>query len=75
MKKKSQLLDLLLVIFGFIVVAAGLILTFTGKVNTATGIVIMVIGAAVAVAALYFKNAKNSAYGGRFSHNYPDAHS
>lgn len=73
MQKKNNLLNGLLLALIFVVVAVMLYLSLTGKVEMSTGIVIMIVSVVAIAVVLYLLNAKNSAYGGRFKHNYPDA--
>lgn len=77
MEKKKNRLDsffnVLLLVLLFVVMALMMYLSLTGKINLETGAIIMM-GCAMAIALiLYLLNAKKSAYGGRFKHNYPDA--
>ena len=59
--------------FDFFVVAVMLYLTMSGKVEWKAGVLIIFICVLATSLALYLIGAKNSSYGGRFKHNYPDA--
>lgn len=73
MQKKNNLVNGLLLVLIFVVVAVMLYLTMTGKVDLKTGAFVIMICVLAITLALYLIGAKNSAYGGRFKHNYPDA--
>ncbi|WP_281714710.1 hypothetical protein [Allobaculum stercoricanis] len=73
MQKKNNLLNVLLLVLIFVVVAVMLYLTMSGRVELKTGVLIIFICVLATTLALYLIGAKNSAYGGRFKHNYPDA--
>lgn len=73
MLKKKTLLNILLLVFIFVVVAVMLYLTMSGKVELKAGVLIIFICVLATTLALYLLGAKDSSYGGRFKHNYPDA--
>lgn len=73
MQKKNNLLNVLLLVLIFVVVAVMLYLTMSGRVELKTVALIIFICVLATTLALYLIGAKNSSYGGRFKHNYPDA--
>lgn len=73
MLNKKTLLNILLLVFIFVVVAVMLYLTMSGKVELKTGVLIIFICVLATTLALYLLGAKDSSYGGRFKHNHPDA--
>lgn len=69
MQKKNNLLNGLLLVLIFVVVAVMLYLSFTGKIDLATGIFIMLVSAIALAYVLYWINTKNNPYYSRFKNN------
>lgn len=74
MKNKTRRLETVLLVLLFVLICLCLVLMMTGRISLSDGLLISAAIAILGAGALWYLHRKESAYGGAFHRNFPDAH-